>query len=400
MKDYITYNKLIHNTNFISIIFIAVFFSFYANFIHSSSIERSIKEDTNLIAKSVFQNLYTVMEMGGNKEIIDKTINKINKNISYMTVSIVNTNNTKNEIIDKAFITKESQISKQNQTIKFATPILFMQECLKCHNTSQVDDVAGVIFIEHSILDIKFSLREILIMLFILFVLIITVFFTMWSYFLKKYFMKPINNLVEQICKYKAYKDLKNTIIIDSKIEEIKLLENAFNMKNKALLNSYQELKESSFIDSLTETYNRKKFDEYCTFIFNDAERYNHIFSIIVIDLDKFKSINDSYGHNIGDKVLIYFTQLINKSIRETDYLFRMGGDEFYLLLNNTSLKEGGIIVKKLQEKLLNSKFIYKNIQIVITASFGISQYRLDGNNIEELIIVADNRMYKNKKGI
>ncbi len=212
--------------------------------------------------------------------------------------------------------------------------------------------------------------------------------------------MKPINNLVEQICKYKAYKDLKNTIIIDSKIEEIKLLENAFNMKNKALLNSYQELKESSFIDSLTETYNRKKFDEYCTFIFNDAERYNHIFSIIVIDLDKFKSINDSYGHNIGDKVLIYFTQLINKSIRETDYLFRMGGDEFYLLLNNTSLKEGGIIVKKLQEKLLNSKFIYKNIQIVITASFGISQYRLDGNNIEELIIVADNRMYKNKKGL
>ena len=157
---------MIHNTNFISIIFIAVFFSFYANFIHSSSIERSIKEDTNLIAKSVFQNLYTVMEMGGNKEIIDKTINKINKNISYMTVSIVNTNNTKNEIIDKAFITKESQISKQNQTIKFATPILFMQECLKCHNTSQVDDVAGVIFIEHSILDIKFSLREILIMLF------------------------------------------------------------------------------------------------------------------------------------------------------------------------------------------------------------------------------------------
>ena len=58
-----------------------------------------------------------------------------------------------------------------------------------------------------------------------------------------------------------------------------------------------------------------------------------------MIDLDKFKSINDSYGHNIGDKVLIYFTQLINKSIRETDYLFRMGGDEFYLLLNNTSLK-------------------------------------------------------------
>ena len=189
-----------------------------------------------------------------------------------------------------------------------------------------------------------------------------------------------------------------DNITIDTKIKEIKLLKDAFNLKNKALLNSYQKLEESNFTDSLTGIYNRKKFDEYSTFIFNDAQRYNHTFSIVVIDLNKFKPINDIYGHNIGDKVLVFFAELLTNSIRETDYLFRVGGDEFYLLLNNTNLEEATIVVKKLEEKILKSKFIYENIEIIISASFGVSQYKIDANNIEELIVKADAKMYENKK--
>lgn len=397
MKNYITYNKFIRNIIFLSIIFITLFFLLYSKFIHESSIEKSIKEDTNTMSELVFQNLYTVMKIGGDKELIDETINRIKKDIPHLNVSVVKNDNEK-QIITKAFQTKQPQISQENQTIEFATPILFKQECLRCHDTAQVDDVAGVILIDHQILDIKLSLREIFVMLFVLFIIMITVFFSSWFYFLKKYFIKPIDSLVYQISKYKTHKDLEDNITIDTKIKEIKLLKDAFNLKNKALLNSYQKLEESNFTDSLTGIYNRKKFDEYSTFIFNDAQRYNHTFSIVVLDLNKFKPINDIYGHNIGDKVLVFFAELLTNSIRETDYLFRVGGDEFYLLLNNTNLEEATIVVKKLEEKILKSKFIYENIEIIISASFGVSQYKIDANNIEELIVKADAKMYENKK--
>lgn len=398
MKKCISYNKFIRNVILLSMFFIIVFFLLYSNFIQSSSIEKSIKEDTNIMAKLVFQNLYTVMKMGGDKELINETIVKIEKDISHINVDIVRNNDRNSKTINDAFLTKEAQILKKDKTLEFVTPILFKQECLQCHKTSNVDDVAGVLIIEHSILDIKLSLKDILVLIFILFILIILVFFTTWIYFLRKYFIQPINNLIGQISKHTTYKDLKNEIIIDTNIKEIKLLEKAFNIKNRALYSSSNKLEKASNKDHLTGIYNRRKFNEYSTLIINDAQRYEHTFSLILIDLNKFKPINDTYGHIIGDKVLIYFTQIINKSIRETDYLFRMGGDEFYLLLSNTNHKEAVVIVKKLQDKLKDSKFIHRNITLEISASFGIAQYKLDGNKIEDLVKIADKRMYKNKE--
>lgn len=398
MKKCISYNKFIRNVILLSMFFIIVFFLLYSNFIQSSSIEKSIKEDTNIMAKLVFQNLYTVMKMGGDKELINETIVKIEKDISHINVDIVRNNDRNSKTINDAFLTKEAQILKKDKTLEFVTPILFKQECLQCHKTSNVDDVAGVLIIEHSILDIKLSLKDILVLIFILFILIILVFFTTWIYFLRKYFIQPINNLIGQISKHTTYKDLKNEIIIDTNIKEIKLLEKAFNIKNRALYSSSNKLEKASNKDHLTGIYNRRKFNEYSTLIINDAQRYEHTFSLILIDLNKFKPVNDTYGHTIGDKVLIYFTQIINKSIRETDYLFRMGGDEFYLLLSNTNHKEAVVIVKKLQDKLKDSKFIHGNITLEISASFGIAQYKLDGNKIEDLVKIADERMYKNKE--
>jgi len=398
MKKHISYNKFIQNVILLSMFFIILFFLLYGNFIQSSSIEKSIKEDTNIMAKLVFQNLYTVMKMGGDKELINETIEKIEKEISHISISVLKDNTSNNEIINNAFLTKEAQILKEDKILKFATPILFKQECLQCHKTSNVDDVAGVILIDHSILDVKLALKDVLILIFILFILIILVFFTTWIYFIRKYFIKPINDLIDQISKHKTYKDLKNEIIIDTNIKEIKLLEKAFNIKNRALYSSSNKLEKASNKDHLTGIFNRRKFNEYSTLIINDAQRYEHTFSIIVIDLNKFKPINDTYGHTIGDKVLIFFTQTINKSIRETDYLFRMGGDEFYLLLSNTTYKESVIIVKNLQEQLKYSKFIYENLELEVSASFGIAQYGLDSKKIEELIKIADVRMYKNKK--
>lgn len=397
MKKAITYNKFIQKVIFLSTIFIIILFLLYGNFIQSKSIEKSIKEDSNVMTNLIFENLYTVMKMGGDKELIEHTIKKIKNNISYANINIIT---EKNSAVEEVFITKKAKINNFDKTLQFQTPILFKQECLQCHQNSEIGDIAGVIMIDYSIFDIKISLKDILNMIFILFILIILVFFSTWIYFLKKYFIKPINELIEEISKHKSYKDLKSQIIIKTNIREIKQLEKAFNTKNNALHSSISKLEKASNKDYLTGIYNRKKFVEYSNLIINEAQRYNHAFSLILIDLNKFKSINDTFGHLIGDKVLIFFTQTILKSIRETDYLFRMGGDEFYLLLSNTSYAEAEITVSKLQEKLKNSLFTEKNITLEISASFGIAEYKIDANNIEELEKIADKRMYENKKYI
>ena len=109
MKNYITYNKFIRNIIFLSIILITLFFLLYGKFIHEKSIEKSIKEDTNTMSELVFQNLYTVMKIGGDKKLIDETINRIKKDISNLNVSVIKNDDRKKEVITKVFQTKESE---------------------------------------------------------------------------------------------------------------------------------------------------------------------------------------------------------------------------------------------------------------------------------------------------
>lgn len=398
MKKHISYNKFVRNVILLSMFLVACLFFLYGTYIQSSSIEKSIKQDTQTMTTLVFQNLYNIMKNGGNKELIEHAIEDIEKNIPHVNISIIKTyDDNKKQIVIDAINTKTPQIFQHNQHIDFATPIIFKSECLACHTTSSVGDVAAVTLIEHPILDLKISLKEILTMASILFAISIIVFFGMWFHFLKKYFINPINHLITQIDKNRNHQDLHEQIVIESNIKEIKHLEHIFNKKNKELLKSYISLEEASNTDSLTGIYNRKKFEEYALVTLNDSKRYNHDFSLILIDLNKFKPINDTYGHDVGDEVLIFFARSILQNIRETDYLFRVGGDEFVLLLNNTTSQEAQVIVNKIKLYFQGFKFKHNFLEIEISASFGIAQFNQDGDTIDDLLKIADQKMYQNK---
>lgn len=126
------------------------------------------------------------------------------------------------------------------------------------------------------------------------------------------------------------------------------------------------------------------------------AYRYGITFSIILIDLDKFKNINDSYGHQTGDQVLQFFASLIIGKLRKLDNLYRFGGDEFIVLLPQTNIKGAGRISSKLLE-LLNSTNC-KEIGKSISVSMGVAAYGSSySNNYEKLIDAADQALYKAK---
>lgn len=143
----------------------------------------------------------------------------------------------------------------------------------------------------------------------------------------------------------------------------------------------------------LTEVYNRRYFDERFDEEIKYRERYGGNFCISLIDIDNFKRYNDFYGHLEGDKCLKEITKTMKEVIRKTDLIFRYGGDEFVILMPNTSLEEAKKVMERLKE-IIREKFKTQGI----TLSIGLASYPQDGKTRTEIIDKADKRLIKAKE--
>lgn len=157
-----------------------------------------------------------------------------------------------------------------------------------------------------------------------------------------------------------------------------------------------EKLKQAAEYDFLTGVYNRQAFMYKIKEILKLSKRYKQSTSIIYFDIDKFKQVNDTYGHLIGDEVLKFFTNNIKSSIRESDLFGRIGGDEFVLALPNTDEKGIHIIIDKIQKKFENT-FKYNEINLKVNFSYGYAIYPDDSEDIDKLLEIADKRMYEYK---
>ena len=153
----------------------------------------------------------------------------------------------------------------------------------------------------------------------------------------------------------------------------------------------------SGMYDHLTGTLSREAFDIRLGEEIERAQLYRYNFAIVFIDLDKFKEINDSYGHGCGDEVLIAFAKQIMSSLRTTDLLFRYGGDEFVLILQGINEIRGAILVQKLLDEMKATPII-EDPPITLSFSAGMSYYPTDGEFPNVLLEIADQRVYQAKK--
>ncbi len=149
--------------------------------------------------------------------------------------------------------------------------------------------------------------------------------------------------------------------------------------------------------DHLTGAYSRQALDLRLQEEIERAQRYNYKFALVFIDLNKFKEINDTYGHACGDEVLVSVVRRIAADLRTTDLLFRYGGDEFILMLPGIDLIRGPVLVQRLAD-LVSMTPISTNPLIFLSFSSGISCYPDDGETPEALLAAADQRLY-HKKG-
>ena len=145
-------------------------------------------------------------------------------------------------------------------------------------------------------------------------------------------------------------------------------------------------------LDPLTQLHNRA----HIQWRFDKIVRANQEASVIMVDADNFKKVNDTYGHNIGDKVLIKIAQLLQSELREYDAIARWGGEEFVILLPSTKLEEARIIAQRTCSMIASHPLSVDNIDMFISASFGVT-YSPTPRSLERLIKVADDALYEAK---
>ncbi len=154
------------------------------------------------------------------------------------------------------------------------------------------------------------------------------------------------------------------------------------------------EMQTKAYKDNLTGIYNRNKIDEVIEDAIAKYNRYDEIFSVILIDIDHFKNFNDTYGHLVGDEVLISLAQTIDNITRDTDTFARWGGEEFVMILSNTVKENAAIVAEHLR---VDVEKIKHTVAGSVTASFGVTQYEKDDTK-KSMYEKCDQALYKAKE--
>ncbi len=163
---------------------------------------------------------------------------------------------------------------------------------------------------------------------------------------------------------------------------------------NDKLKEKNNQLSYISRTDALTKACNRRYCDEILSQQISQARRHPHNFSVVLIDIDHFKSINDTYGHQAGDEVLIKISEIMMTNIRDADYFGRWGGEEFMIICPQIESAEASKMAEKLRRLL--EAYSFSGVGKV-TASFGVTSYS-DGDTIDDLIKRSDTSLYKAKE--
>jgi diguanylate cyclase (GGDEF)-like protein len=162
----------------------------------------------------------------------------------------------------------------------------------------------------------------------------------------------------------------------------------------------YEELKKlqiNAATDSLTGLYNRRLFDEYCEKELNRAKRYGQHLAIVILDLHRLKEVNDRHGHLRGDQMLELAATTLRRTLRASDFAFRIGGDEFALLLPQTDTEQAVTLCRRVRS-LYESEVVSLKIEVGVTLDFGVAVHPQDGDQKSALLHTADERLYELKR--
>lgn len=410
-----TLGKLLLVLSVVSLVFASLLIFAVSGVVRDRAVHRLAQEDARQTSQMIFQSLYSAMRKGWSKSEIREIVERLNLAQPDMKIRVF-----RGQVVTDQFggMSGERQVIAQDaalgqalregkdallfptpDTIRYLYSVLATQECLVCHTKSHVGAVHGVIEVTYPISDLKVSFNYVLNSIVGYTLLVLVLVFIALYFKLRYLVVTPLATFVDVMHRVTRDMDLSHRVTGKHLIVELRSLAEYFNHLLFTVQDYNSKLEELSIRDPLTSLYNRRKFEEFLEYEIIRAERHGYAFSVIMVDLDNFKYINDTYGHPIGDLTLKELSGLLAGELRKGDVLARLGGDEFALLLPQTPPENGLLVANKLHGKLSVHDFELPVGKIRVTASFSMVSYPEDGKTRDALHTAMDVVLYKAKKG-
>lgn len=292
-----------------------------------------------------------------------------------------------------------SHIEQTDGQLRYLYPIKATESCLSCHTNSHYGAIHGVIDLRFSDQPMQTSLSRAF-NTFIAMTLATVVLLCGATFVtLRLKIVRPMRQISHQIRD--AIKDDRTVNRIDPlqfQLKEPYLLAENFNLLAQELEDYHDQLKEESCTDALTGLFNRRYFTGKIPELLNDAKCSDSSLTAILIDLDRFKPINDTYGHDAGDMALTFFASVLQRNATPDDLVIRLGGDEFLVVQPHGDISDARHFKKKLIQSLNEKRANLGVVSLHLSASVGYACFPEDASSADELILKADQAMYREKQ--
>jgi len=206
--------------------------------------------------------------------------------------------------------------------------------------------------------------------------------------------IEAIQSALQQFQTQKDQQEDPLSSQLQALVERVQLMEKGAKQSKEA----FEEQRFKALHDALTELPNREAYNERIHHEQSRWQRYKHPLTLAVCDIDFFKRVNDTYGHQAGDRVLKVISRAIAKRLREVDFMARYGGEEFVLIMPETSGESALVLLDKIREALATTPFHFKAEPVQITISIGLAEFT-EGDTAESVFERADKALYEAKEG-
>lgn len=217
-------------------------------------------------------------------------------------------------------------------------------------------------------------------------------------------FSEPLTRIVDIINdlsegRFPKTRPAKNTDEFAYLQNQFHAMVNQLRRKQREVESVQAKLEEQATTDALTGLYNRRYLYELYPKLLADAKRNKTMLTVILIDLDHFKKINDKYGHVVGDQVLKFAANILNDCLRVSDFVFRIGGEEF-LILTTGGIAGGEILAEKMRQTMTAKPYVDGKMHIKLSASFGVADaaYSEEDSSLSAVLMRADHALYSAKR--